>query len=600
MRPALPADFALRSEADQAAFFNDVFERATRAEAAVGTRVHDLRIVDQIVRLVYAGPVLDDLLTPALSHLEEAGQGTPDLILHVFDSESTGIDMCSPPVEVHCFSERGDIWTFESERWRSAFMIGDYSLNLLDMDSGVGICWVRDASKLPYWTVASPFRALLAWWLTAHGAQLVHGAAVGTDDGAVLIVGKGGVGKSTTALTCLAAGFRYAGDDYVVVGGRDVPSVYSLYQTAKLDPETAQRFCWLDPHQSGGTQPLEGEKSVVHVARHRPTQIAKVMPLRAVLTPSFVDRPETVTRLVKAESILGPALYTTLAQLPHAGPKTLTLIERTLCSLPCFSLELGNDFEQVPQAITAVLADVAVDQVNPIEPNLIRPLVSVIIPVADGLAFLPEAIASVLDQDYPAIEIIVVDDGVDPTIRDCVAALPVQVRLLPKRSNGGAADARNTGIRAASGEIIAFLDVDDLWAPGKLAAQVEWLATNPHVDVVTGSAQTFRNSGSNDEHRFVGSPAEGYKYYVGAALFRKRAFDDVGLFDAGLRLGEDTDWFARAGAKIAIAHLETVVLLVRRHETNTTAMKSVPDRIPIRLARNALLRKRQLEMTGPH
>jgi len=591
MLPASPADFEARSEEDQQRFFEDVLGRAHRAEAAVGTVIRDLVVAGQRIRLVYAGQALDGLLTPALAHLLASHDGDPDLLLHVWDSAGSGVEMCPPPVAAHCFSERGDIWTFESDRWKSAFLIGDYSLSVLDLAAGEGVCWVRSGTGLPYWTIASPFRALFNWWLSERDAQLVHGAVVGTGEGGVLIVGKGGVGKSTTALSCLAAGFDYVGDDYVVLAGGDVPTAFSLYQTAKLDPDAAQRFDWLVPSPAGGRPTAAGDKAVMHIRDHRPQQLAAAMPLRAVLTPAFADGPDTQVRPIAADALLGPALYTTMAQLPHAGPRTLALIERQVRRLPCYRLELGRDVDRVPAVIAALLTQLEGCAAAP-PPARPRPLVSVVIPVYNGIEFLPAAIESILAQGYPALEIIVVDDGVGIAIRDAVATLPVEVRLLPKR-NGGAADARNAGIRAASGELIAFLDVDDLWAPGKLIASVEWLEDHPATDVVIGGAQLFRQPAPGEPISFVGSPAESYPYYIGAGLYRRRAFEAIGSFDAGLRFGEDTDWFARAVERgLVVDRLEATSLMVRRHADNQTAARTALELVPLQLARNALLRKR--------
>lgn len=595
MIPGMRADLEARSEADQEQFFHDVMARARQAEEATETVVRDIQIAGQRIRLVYAGDALDRVMTPALAHLLVAPDAAPDLVLHVWDTESTGVELCQPPVEPHCFSDRGDIWTFESERWRSAFPMGDFSLNLLDMQSGEGVFWARAANAIPFWTVAAPYRALINWWLSAHGAQLVHGAVVGNDDGGVLIVGKGGVGKSTTALACLSAGLRYLGDDYVVIGGDETPVAFSLYQTAKLDPVAAKRFAWLAPRLPDRVATGQAGKAVMHVRDQRPDLLVASLPLRAVLTPKFSSSEASGTRRIAPESVIGPALYTTMAQLPHAGPLTLALIERQIRRLPCFQLDLGTDVDRVPDAIVKLLADPAARDTDFAVAARPRPLVSVVIPVYKGLEFLPAAIDSILAQHYPALEIIVVDDGGGPAIRAAVEKLPIEVRLLPKR-NGGAADARNAGIRAASGDLIAFLDVDDLWAPGKLAAAVDWLEDHPDTDVVTGGAQVFRQASRDAPISFVGSPLEAYLYYIGAGLFRRRAFERVGMFDARLRLGEDTDWFARAAEHgLVVDRMEATVLMVRRHAENTTAAKTVPELIPLQLVRNALTRKRGVD-----
>jgi hypothetical protein len=594
MSTALPFDLDLRPEADQQAFFSDVLASARLAEARSGIVQRDILIAGQRIRMIFAGAVLHDMMMPALAHLLAADEAAPDLVLHVWDSASTGIGVPPPPVGRQCFSDRGDIWTFHSERWRSAFHISEYSLNLLDMAVGEGVYWVRDPARLPGWTAAAPFRTLLSWWLTAHDAQLIHGAVVGTADGGVLIVGKGGVGKSTTSLSCLAAGFRFVGDDYVVLAGGERPTAFCLYQTAKLDPAAAEHFPWLKPRAPAHAESTGGEKLIVHIADHAPGQLALSLPLRAVLTPRFGQGGDTRIEPASLSAVLGPAIYTTLAQLPHAGQRTVDLIEGQLQRLACLSLVLGSDVDAVPKAIAALLANPDGFLAGAAPSKGSGPLVSVIIPIFRGLRYLPEAVGSILAQGYPKLEIIVVDDGVTEDIEAVVAALPVEVRLLRKR-NGGAADARNTGIRAASGEMIGFLDVDDLWPAGKLELALAYLEANPQAQVVMGEAQVLRQVGPDQPFVFVGSPAESYRFYIGAGVFRRQAFDVNGLFDAGLRLAEDTDWFARARSNaLRVDYIESLALNVRRHAENTTLDMSVPDLIPLRIARNALVRKRGL------
>ena len=155
--PGNLSDLAHRSETDQQAFFEDVLALAARAEASASACDYDLDVAGCRIRLRFAGPKLAEALVPALAHRLVEGAGTPDVTLHVWDSASTGVPICPPPVKQHCFSERGDIWSFHSERFRSAFHWSEYSLSLLDEQAGVGVFWIRAIEGLPYWTRASPF-----------------------------------------------------------------------------------------------------------------------------------------------------------------------------------------------------------------------------------------------------------------------------------------------------------------------------------------------------------------------------------------------------------------------------------------------------------
>jgi len=111
-------------------------------------------------------------------------------------------------------------------------------------------------------------------------------------------------------------------------------------------------------------------------------------------------------------------------------------------------------------------------------PTPSTPLVSVIIPAYNATAFLGETLDSVLAQTYPNLEIIVVDDGSTDDTPDLLGSYGDRIRVL-RQANSGQATARNHGAREAHGELLAFLDSDDLWDPDKIARQVELLDRFP-------------------------------------------------------------------------------------------------------------------------
>jgi len=205
---------------------------------------------------------------------------------------------------------------------------------------------------------------------------------------------------------------------------------------------------------------------------------------------------------------------------------------------------------------------------------------------------LKDAIACVLSQNYPAIEIIVVDDGSKDNIDEAVASLPVEVRYF-KQENAGAAAARNRGIKDASGDMIAFLDVDDLWPENNLHVLVERLRQDSGLSVVHGHGQLMEFDTGSKRYEYVGNPEESFPYYIGAGLYRRQAFERVGLFDVELKFGEDTDWFNRAQhLKIGLLRLPEVTLLVRRHGQNMTNGKSLTELNTLRVFKKQLDRKR--------
>lgn len=587
MTPSHRSDLPLMAEDAQRAFF-DAARAATMAAIGDAPVIRDIDLLGKTIRLTFGSDRLCQLLFGALSHLEVPVAGAADAHFYIWAGDESDIAMPPAPVGRHCFSDRGDIWTMHSPDILSAFHWSEFSLALYDAPGATGIYWLRSAQNLPYWTQASPLRTLIHWWARGQGAQLVHAAVVGTAKGGLMITGRGGVGKSTSALGALGAGLTYVGDDYVLLA-RDADGQYhahSLYCTAKLNPDNISHFAHLDPRYLGGGGADGGEKAVIFLG----ARTGRSLPLRGVVTPRIAPGDAQFCPIDRAEMI-GAASFTTMAQLPHAGEGTADFIADALRTLPMARLMLGDDRAAIPPMLSAFIAapqDLGCDA--PFTDNC--PLLSVIIPCYNGAHFLGDAVASVLAQKYPKLEIIVVDDGSTDDLAGAIAALPVEVRLLTI-ANAGPAAARNMGLRAAMGSLIAFVDVDDIWPCGKMAASLALLDQSPDVDVVIGHAQLME-AGADGQYGFVGSPAEGFTYYIGAGLYRARAIARNGVFDPRLRFGEDLDWFARAERNgLRVARMDMVTLHVRRHAGNMTRGKDGAALNPLQLVRNALRAKHQ-------
>jgi hypothetical protein len=504
--------------------------------------------------------------------------------------------MISPPCRQDHFTDRGDIWGFNHDRYKVAFHWTECSVNLMDVSTGLGVFWVRTTRSLPFWVHASPLRTMFHWWMESRGCQLLHAAAVGTADGSLLITGRGGVGKSTTALTCLAEGMDYLADDYLIVALDPEPTVHSLYNTAKLNADQLRRFPQFAPYVTNQAR-LKDEKAVMFLHPDFSGQMPRKSAIRAIATPSISGQPATRFKPTSHQHLRRAAAFTTLSQLPYAGENTHRFIDRLVDSLPGLELSLGNDFPGIADQIVAFLGNPTpvIDSCTSLAGNAeteLPPLITVIIPVHNGAAFIADAIANVVSQNYPALEIIVVDDGSTDNVEDVVSALPTDVRFL-QQENLGAAAARNRGIRDASGDYVAFLDVDDLWPEQNLVTLLEVMRRKPALEIVHGYGQLMERDDSSDEYSYVGNPLESYPYYIGAALYRRSAFERVGLFDTDLDFSEDSDWYTRAAESgLGIERLDQVTLFVRRHESNMTRDKSLVELGALRVLKKALDRKR--------
>jgi hypothetical protein len=383
----------------------------------------------------------------------------------------------------------------------------------------------------------------------------------------------------------------YLGDDYVVVALEPQPMAYSLYCTAKLDDGQAAHFPGLlglvEP-RTGQRGHAEPEKTVFRLHPARADRFRHSIALRAILLPLISDQEATTWVAADIYAAERSAAFTTLAHLPRAGRGSQALIVRLCQTLPRFELRLGRDLAAIPDAIRRFLADVPDQPSDPLAASAETPRISVIIPVFNGVRFLPGAVRSVLAQDYPSLDIIVVDDGSTEDVAAAVRALPADVRLF-RQENAGPAAARNRGIREATGELLAFLDVDDEWPAGNLRYMSGVLCRSPGLDVVIGHNQLMRGEADG----FVGNPLETFPWSIAAALFRREVFTRIGVFDEALRFGEDADWFKRAEeSNLTIERLPNICLLVRRHAGNMTRGKSMIELNGLRVLKKALDRQR--------
>lgn len=189
------------------------------------------------------------------------------------------------------------------------------------------------------------------------------------------------------------------------------------------------------------------------------------------------------------------------------------------------------------------------------------------IPVFNCERFLGEAIQSVLRQEHRRLEIIVVDDGsIDSS--HAVAESFDAVRCI-RQSNRGISAARNVGIEEAQGELLAFLDADDLWTDRKLELQLGALRQHPESQIIAGRVEQFYET--NLPVRGISLARAGGGYTPGAMLIRRADFLRVGLFDEKLRLGDLMDWHSRAMELGFREYLLGETVLRRRiHDANTT------------------------------
>jgi len=208
------------------------------------------------------------------------------------------------------------------------------------------------------------------------------------------------------------------------------------------------------------------------------------------------------------------------------------------------------------------------------------PLISIVTPCLNRAAFIAEAIESVMRQDYPHIEHIIVDGGSTDGTLDIVRQYK-HLRVLSERDEN-LYDALNKGIRLSSGDIIGHLNSDDCYEPNVFSDVVGSFTEDRDTDSVCGGAVIFENTTGNERRilaKYIDSENKGLSYFnlalgvpiINARFFRRHVYDRIGEYDTSFPIAADRDFLIRAAiAGVKTSALDRRVIWYRAHPGSLT------------------------------
>ncbi len=232
-----------------------------------------------------------------------------------------------------------------------------------------------------------------------------------------------------------------------------------------------------------------------------------------------------------------------------------------------------------------------------------NPLVSCIVPAFNSGRYIGEALDSIVAQTWRHTEMIVVDDGSSDDTVEVVAGYGSRVSCI-RQDNAGPAATRNAGVAAASGDLVAFLDADDLWHEEKLERQISCFDAKPGIEACVTYAKMFwvpqleyEAEGYRENPRSDGIPG-----YATTTLLAKRGlFDKIGFFREDLWFSDATEWFMRAREQnVALEIIPDVLTYHRMHELNLTRRRSGASKAEFaRIVGESLIRRRAAAQSIP-
>jgi len=330
----------------------DLALRSFQTACAGTVEVLRRSVAGYVVEFQVAGSVLAEVLTEVLPPADDS---PPALRVVAWDRRQTGVDF---PVSdqdlerLQAWRRHGPWVEVEGSSLLVMHQPFERMVGLLDGDEAV--LFTDDAAALPLWERAAPLLHLFHWWLAERGLFIVHASAVGVPEAGALLVGPGGSGKSTSAMSCVGSRLKYVGDDSTVIGVEPVPHARSLYLAAKIDRAHLPRVVSgmsRPPRVANVDRPAD-DKAMLIVDE---SLVAPQVDLRAVVLPRLVPGREYQARRVAGARALAALAPSTVLQLPGAGAKHLAAMRELCVTVPCYLLEMGTAGS--PAVIPDVLAD---------------------------------------------------------------------------------------------------------------------------------------------------------------------------------------------------------------------------------------------------
>jgi len=277
------------------------------------------------------------------------GPGEPCRILVT----STGVDglMAPPPWGTETFHSRRFEQALAGTSFRAEF---DHALRfwqIFDIRRNVGVQWMQSDRAYPPWEPGSPLRVFLHWFYSARGMRLTHAGTLGRKGRGVLLVGRGGSGKSGTVVDGVLGGMQTVGDDYVLLDrGDGFPRAYPVFRTFKQDAGGLRRLGLHEAITAGREQNWQGKYEFFSEDLDGATMTPS-LEIRALLVPHVADqRHSELTAVSQAKAMLALA-PSGLFQMPGERDSGVARFAELVRSLPCFGIALGSERAGVSRVI---------------------------------------------------------------------------------------------------------------------------------------------------------------------------------------------------------------------------------------------------------
>jgi hypothetical protein len=336
------------------------FQQAS--EKLEGPYSFNFQLANKNLKITSAGEKFLNIVSQSFIHLELNGADLKEKTFNIFiwDEYESGISLPNPPwLSSENMSEDRYI-QFQLDQYFAYQFHNQSILYLYNVNENSAFCIVKDARNLINSFIAAPFIKLISFWASKHNLNILHAGCVSLNDNGVLIVGRGGKGKSSTSIQCIIDGLDYLSDDYLLIEDTSEKTIaYSIYNSGHLELNNIENFPKIKTFIEIGNID-QNNKPYLFLSPIFKDKVKPSTEIKAIIVPLVTKNKSASFYPISPIESLKALAPTSLVQLNTRGINSLNSLANLTKKFPNYCLELGSNFEDISVKVKKIIQELSV------------------------------------------------------------------------------------------------------------------------------------------------------------------------------------------------------------------------------------------------
>ncbi len=325
-----------------------------------GIHSFDFQLANKNLKITSAGEKILQITKQAFTHLEVQNNVAQEKPFNIFiwDENESGISLPNPPwLNAENASEDKYI-QFQLAHYFAYHFHHQSILYLYNVKENSAFCIVKDARNLINSFKAAPFTKLISFWAQKQNLSILHAGCVSLNNKGVLIVGRGGKGKSSTSIQCIIDGLDYLSDDYLLIDHTNEKTMaYSIYNSGHLELNNIENFPKIKSSIEIGNID-SNNKPYLFLSPIFKDKVKRSTEIKAIIVPLVTKNVLANFYPISSIEAIKALAPTSLVQLNTRGTNNLNYLANLTRKFPNYCLKLGSDFEDISLKVKNIINEI--------------------------------------------------------------------------------------------------------------------------------------------------------------------------------------------------------------------------------------------------